>query len=110
MVMKETDGGAGGKKDCFIATAAYGSPIAPQVKFLKNIRDKGLRKSRVGFLLVEGYEWFYYKFSPQIAGVMYQNRHFRNFIRWLIVNPIVYILTSIIKPLYVMRKKIQKIS
>jgi len=90
---------------CFIATAAYGSPIAPQVKFLRNIRDKRLRISRAGALFIDAYEWIYYKFSPQVAEIMYRNQFFKNFMKWLIVNPIVWILTGIFKPIHLIRRK-----
>ena len=33
----------------FIATAAYGSPITPQVSFLRHIRDDVLTKDKIGF-------------------------------------------------------------
>lgn len=90
---------------CFIATAAYGSPIAPQVNFLRDIRDKRLRNSRAGMLFIDAYEWIYYKFSPQVAEVMYKNSFFKNFMKWLIVNPIVWILTGIFRPLHLMKEK-----
>ncbi|MFW9874509.1 MAG: CFI-box-CTERM domain-containing protein [Candidatus Thorarchaeota archaeon] len=93
-------------KGCFIATAAYGSPAAPQVAFLRNIRDKGLRKIRMGDLFVDAYEWIYYKFSPGVAAIMDKNPHFKNFMRKVIVNPIVYTLMGIFKPLYWMRERI----
>ena len=95
-------------KGCFIATAAYGSPAAPQVTFLRNIRDNGLRKTRMGDLFVDTYEWIYYKFSPGVAAIMNKNPYFKNFMRKVIVNPIVYTLMGIFKPLYWMRERIFK--
>ena len=53
--------------DCFIATAAYGSHLSPQVTFLKYVRDIRLKQSRLGNLFVNRFEWVYYKFSPHVA-------------------------------------------
>ena len=52
--------GGGG---CFIATAAYGTPMAEEIGILREFRDKYLLTNPVGEALVE----FYYKVSPQIA-------------------------------------------
>jgi hypothetical protein len=48
---------------CFIATAAYGSILEPQVKILREFRDKFMLSNKLG-------KWFinlYYKHSPPIA-------------------------------------------
>ena len=92
--------------DCFIATAAYGSSLAPQVRFLRNIRDNNLRKSRLGEVFVDRFEWVYYKFSPEVARVMHHYPFFKRIMRWLLVTPIVYFLMSIFKPVDIVRSKI----
>jgi hypothetical protein len=48
---------------CFIATAAYGTPMAPQIQVLRDFRDQYLITNPVGKALVE----FYYKVSPPMA-------------------------------------------
>ena len=50
-------------KECFIATAAFGSSMAPQLQILRAFRDHFLKSNFVG-------RWFihqYYKFSPELA-------------------------------------------
>jgi hypothetical protein len=51
------------KTGCFIATAAYGSYMAPELELLRSWRDQSLLNSRIGRILVETY----YKISPPIA-------------------------------------------
>jgi hypothetical protein len=61
--------GGGGGGGCFIATAAYGSPMAPQVKVLREIRDRFLLTNSLGKSVVN----FYYAFSPKAANFI--SRH-----------------------------------
>jgi len=49
---------------CFIATAAYGSPVDPYVKILRKFRDKHLLTNKIGRKFV----CIYYSCSPVIAG------------------------------------------
>jgi hypothetical protein len=79
-------------KICFIATAAYGSPYAKEVQFLRNFRDVKLKTTPGGKAFVDYYENIYYKFSPYIAQKMNENVAVKNIMRWFIVAPIVYFL------------------
>ena len=51
---------------CFVATAAYGSPMANDVDMLRRFRDMMLTRTAIGELAVETY----YTFGPALAGVV----------------------------------------
>jgi len=62
---------------CFIATAAYGTPMAEQVRYLRAFRDQFLLTNQPG-------RWFvtqYYKFSPPFAGYLRQHEDLRTLVR-----------------------------
>ena len=48
---------------CFIATAAYGTPMAEEIQILRGFRDEYLLTNPVGQAFVD----FYYKTSPPMA-------------------------------------------
>ncbi|MCZ6583195.1 MAG: S8 family serine peptidase [Thaumarchaeota archaeon] len=52
---------------CLIATAAFGSDMAPQVQLLRETRDNVLLETSSGSLFMEGFNAFYYSFSPTVA-------------------------------------------
>ena len=66
--------GGGG---CFIATAAYGSLMAPHVKILCEIRDRFLITNRLGKCFVD----FYYKYSPSAAKFIAEHGALRAMVR-----------------------------
>jgi subtilisin family serine protease len=76
-VITTSEGGGGGGGGCFIATAAYGSPMAPQVKVLREIRDRFLLTNSPGKALVN----FYYAFSPAAADFISRHAGLRAMVR-----------------------------
>ena len=49
---------------CLIATAAFGSEMAPQVQFLRELRDNTVMTTQSGTTFMTGFNQFYYSFSP----------------------------------------------
>jgi hypothetical protein len=72
------------KSGCFIATAAYGTPMAHEIQVLRDFRDNVLETSSFG----RGVTQTYYRFSPPIARVIARRSSMRRTIRGLL-DPIV---------------------
>ena len=69
--------GSGGGGGCFIATAAFGTPMAKQVEVLKQFRDQYLLTNTAGRYFVDNY----YKFSPPVAGYIAENSALKSIVR-----------------------------
>lgn len=82
-----SDGGGGGG-GCFIATAAYGSPLHPKVQVLRHFRDHFLLNNQPGRLFVRAY----YATSPSIAAVIAEHQGLRTATRWML-TPLVLSVT-----------------
>ncbi len=80
---------------CLIATAAYGSELAPQVQFLREIRDNSLLSTASGTSFMTGFNQFYYSFSPVVADIERENAVFRDVVRTAI-TPGVYALNIMV--------------
>ena len=52
---------------CLIATAAYGSELAPQVQRLREIRDNVVLSTNSGTTFMTEFNQMYYSFSPFVA-------------------------------------------
>ncbi|HXW02827.1 MAG TPA: Ig domain-containing protein [Nitrosarchaeum sp.] len=66
---------------CLIATAAYGSEMAPQVQFLREIRDSKVMSTSSGVSFMTGFNQFYYSFSPTIADMERENPVFKELVK-----------------------------
>jgi ABC-type multidrug transport system fused ATPase/permease subunit len=77
-------GGGGGGGGCFIATAAFGSPLEKHVQILRDFRDRVLLNSSAGKTFV----WFYYRNSPPIADKIAQSEGLRLITR-LMLMPVI---------------------
>ena len=58
---------------CLIATATYGSELAPQVQFLRDFRDKQIMNTFAGSSFMTAFNAWYYSFSPTVA--QYESQH-----------------------------------
>jgi hypothetical protein len=75
--------------NCFIATAAYGTPMAEEVIILKRFRDEYLAKTPTGKDFIENY----YRISPPVADFI-ENKPALKSITRFIINPIVRLLKN----------------
>jgi len=66
---------------CLIATAAFGSEMAPQVQFLREIRDNTVLQTESGTSFMTGFNQFYYSFSPVIADYERENLVFKETVK-----------------------------
>jgi len=77
---------------CLIATAAYGSEMAPQVQFLRELRDNTVLQTTSGTAFMNGFNQFYYSFSPQIADYERENPVFKEMVK-ISLTPLLTSLT-----------------
>jgi very-short-patch-repair endonuclease len=72
------------KTSCFIATAAYGTPMAQEINTLRRFRDLSLESNLIGRHLVT----LYYNTSPPLATVITRSKNMKAFVR-LSLKPII---------------------
>ena len=66
---------------CLIATAAYGSELAPQVQQLREIRDNQLMNTESGSAFMSTFNEAYYSFSPIIADMERESPVFKEIVK-----------------------------
>ena len=77
---------------CLIATATFGSELAPQVQFLREIRDNTVLQTESGTNFMIGFNQFYYSFSPAIADYERENPAFKEAVK-IALTPLLTSLT-----------------
>ena len=77
---------------CLIATAAFGSEMAPQVQFLRELRDNTVLQTQSGSSFMTGFNQFYYSFSPAVADLERENPAFKETVK-LALTPLLTSLT-----------------
>ena len=73
---EKPDGGG-----CLIATAAYGSEMAPQIQQLRELRDNTIMSTKSGSAFMSGFNQVYYLFSPTVADLEREQPVFKEFVK-----------------------------
>lgn len=84
----EKTGGGG----CLIATATFGSELAPQVQMLREIRDNSVLTTTSGTSFMTAFNQFYYSFSPTIADMERENQVFKETVK-IAITPLLTTLS-----------------
>jgi|TARA_B110000438_G_scaffold117324_1_gene114646 hypothetical protein len=77
---------------CLIATATYGSEMAPQVQQLRELRDNQLLNTESGTQFMGMFNDIYYSFSPVIADYERENPYFKEAVK-LAITPMISTLS-----------------
>lgn len=83
-LMPRLDSGGGGSSGCFIATAAYGTPMAAEIQSLRDVRDTYLMDTALGAAFVD----VYYRVSPPIARIVSEYSFAKTGMR-MVLTPVV---------------------
>jgi len=77
---------------CLIATATFGSELAPQVQQLREFRDNTILSTESGIAFMAGFNQFYYSFSPTIADLEREHPVFKEVVK-LSITPMLSTLS-----------------
>ena len=77
---------------CLIATATYGSELAPQVQLLREIRDNQLLNTESGSAFMQTFNDIYYTFSPTIADYERENPYLKEAVK-IAITPMISTLS-----------------
>jgi len=77
---------------CLIATATYGTELAPQVQQLREIRDNTILGTNSGTAFMSAFNSFYYSFSPTIADWERENPTFKEAVK-IAITPLITTLS-----------------
>ena len=81
---KDTDKEGTNNSGCLIATAAYGTELAPQVQMLREIRDNTLFSTASGTAFMSGFNTLYYSFAPTVSDWERENPMFKEAVKVMI--------------------------
>ncbi len=73
---------------CLIATATFGSELAPQVQQLRELRDNRLLQTESGKSFMSSFNDLYYSFSPTIADYERENPLFKEAVK-IMITPMI---------------------
>lgn len=82
------DGSENNGGGCLIATATYGSELAPQVQQLRELRDNSLLNTESGTSFMNTFNGVYYSISPIIADYERENPIFKELVK-LTITPMI---------------------
>ena len=77
---------------CLIATATYGSEMAPQVQQLRELRDNQLLNTKSGTQFMGMFNDIYYTFSPTIADMEREHPMFKEVVK-ITITPMISTLS-----------------
>jgi hypothetical protein len=74
-----------------IATATFGSALAPEVQFLRDFRDQKLDRTFAGYNFMMAFNLWYYSFSPSVAGTINVSPQIQGIMR-VLLTPLISLL------------------
>ncbi|KAF6246101.1 peptidylprolyl isomerase [Nitrosopumilus sp. b2] len=77
---------------CLIATATFGSEMAPQVQKLRELRDNTILATESGTTFMSGFNQLYYSFSPMISDLERESPLFKEIVK-LSITPMLSTLS-----------------
>ena len=85
---KDVSTGKSSGGGCLIATATYGSELAPEVQKLRELRDNALLTTTSGTSFMNFFNDVYYSFSPYIADYERENPVFKEVVK-IAITPMI---------------------
>ena len=89
---KEEGDKGGGGRSCFIATAAYGTPMHEEVQILQQFRDEYLLTNSLGRSIIHTY----YRVSPPVAEFITERPALKKLVR-IFLKPVVWTIRKMVR-------------